>query len=48
VSSAHAPADAGAERAYENHHDFLRALVGALEPRARTVLLAEAGPQAGR
>jgi EpsI family protein len=48
VSSAHAPGDAGAERAYENHRDFLGALLGALEPGARTILLADPGAVGGR
>jgi EpsI family protein len=47
VSSAHLPSDAAAERAYQNHQDFLRALVGALEPGARRLLLADAGPRGG-
>lgn len=48
VSSAYALADAGTGRAYEAHDDFLRALVGAIEPRGRTILLADAGPEGGR
>ena len=47
VSSAHAPSDPAAERAYENQEDFLRALVGALEPGARRILLADANPRGG-
>jgi EpsI family protein len=47
VSSAHAPSDPATERAYENQDDFLRALVGALEPRARRILLADANPRGG-
>jgi EpsI family protein len=47
VSSAYAPSDAAAERAYEDHQDFLRALLGALEPGARRILLADAGPRGG-
>ena len=43
VSSAHARGDSDTERAYEEHQDFLRALMEALDGRAKAILVADAG-----